>query len=55
MEELVKHGYITGAQLEKAKSYHQSKGCKLGQALVELGFVTAEKMESYSRNVIGLR
>jgi len=53
MEELVKLGYITRRQYEEAKRYQAKHGCKIGEALLDLGYVNGKIMTSYVKRIIG--
>jgi hypothetical protein len=53
MEELVKMGYLTGEQYQKALAYQKQKKCKIGIALMELGMVNDKIMEHFARKVLG--
>ena len=40
---LIEAGVITENQLLEALEYHRAHGIRLGQALVDLGFITEDK------------
>lgn len=52
MEEYIKAGYITRKQLETAREYQRSNGCKIGVALLTLGFITCDQVQDYAEHVI---
>jgi hypothetical protein len=53
MEELVKMGYLTADQYGKALAYQKKRGCKIGVALMELGFVNDRIMQHFARRILG--
>ncbi len=51
---LVKEKIITAEQLEKATKTQKEQSCRLGSALVKLGFLTDEDVTNFlSRHMVG--
>ena len=46
---LVKEKIITPEQLEQANKAQKEQSCRLGSALVKLGFLTAEQFDHWVR------
>ena len=50
---LVRRGYITREQYSEAVEKHRQHGGHLGEQLLDLGYLDAEKMSSFAREVLG--
>lgn len=50
---LVRRGYITREQYTEAVEKHRNEGGHLGEQLLELGYLDAEKMSNFARDVLG--
>ncbi len=55
MRELVAYGFLTDKEYEIAETFQLRKGCKMSVALIKLGFLTSEDIETYSRIAISKR
>lgn len=53
MEDLVRFGYITRQQYEHALRYQSRRGCKIGEALLDLGYVNDRIIAAYVKRIIG--
>jgi hypothetical protein len=53
MEDLVRLGYITKQQFEHAKKYQSKHACKIGEALLDLGYVNGRMMAAYVKRIVG--
>lgn len=53
MEELVRYGLITREQFEHARRLQSRRGCRIGEALLELGYVNERIIKAYVKRVIG--
>lgn len=53
MDQLIEMGYITRRQLKVAQKYRTRHNCKVGQALLDLGFITSADVEDYVKGIIG--
>jgi hypothetical protein len=52
MQELVTMGYISQKELDYAKRYAVKYNCKVGEALLDLGYVNARAMEHYCKRIL---
>lgn len=50
---LVRRGYITREQYMEAVDKHRREGGHLGVKLLELGYVDADKMKNFAKDVLG--
>ena len=51
MNKFIEYGVITQDQLEQARYLHRLEGGLIGEKLVELGFVTGEKMKKFAARI----
>jgi len=50
---LVRRGYITREQYMEAVDRHREVGGHIGVQLLELGYLDAEKMSKFAKDVLG--
>lgn len=52
MEKFIKYNVITAEQLNHAKHMQKIQGGLIGEKLVELGYITGEKMKNFATRVL---
>ena len=50
---LVRRGYITREQYMEAVDRHRLEGGQIGVKLLELGYIDADKMKNFAKDVLG--